>query len=169
MPGLWEAYISPPPPKSHWPTKENNQKMVMFLSHGLLFGTPGPKFFKSHGLFSWTPMQFFSRVMGLCFGPLGNFFGVMGLFFGPLGQCFMISWKQKNAQRLYDQFGGSIAPRSLLCVRKRKFLFWPKILDFQVWPGPGRAWTSGVGVRCRLLIDMTTCIYTSIFQREQVH
>ena len=23
----------------------------------------------------------------------------------------------------------------------------------QIWPGPGRAWTLGVGVRCRLLID----------------
>ena len=29
----------------------------------------------------------------------------------------------KNAQRPYDHFGGGIAPRSLLCVRKRRFPF----------------------------------------------
>ena len=41
-----------------------------------------------------------------------------------------ISWfleNKKDAHRPYDQFGGSIAPRSLLCVRKRKFLFLAKI------------------------------------------
>ena len=41
-----------------------------------------------------------------------------------------ISWfleNKKDAHRPYDQFGGSIAPRSPLCVRKRKFLFWAKI------------------------------------------
>ena len=41
-----------------------------------------------------------------------------------------ISWfleNKKDAHRPYDQFGGSIAPRSPLCVRKRKFLFWVKI------------------------------------------
>ena len=65
-----------------------------------------------------------------------RFFGVMGLFFGPLGQFFHDFLKTKNAQRPYDQFGGSIAPRSLLCVRKRKFLFWPKHLDFQTPPPP---------------------------------
>ena len=80
----------------------------------------------------------------------------MGLFFGPLGNFFSrFLENKKDAQRLYDQFGGSFAPRSLLCVRKRKFLFWPKILDFQVL---GQAWTSGVGVRCRLLIILVVTL-----------
>ena len=30
---------------------------------------------------------------------------------------------KKDAQRPYDPFAGGIAPRSLLCVRKRRFLF----------------------------------------------
>ena len=42
---------------------------------------------------------------------------VFWLFFG----------NKKDARRPYDHFGGGIAPRSLLCVRKRKFLFWAKI------------------------------------------
>ena len=38
------------------------------------------------------------------------------------------SENKKDAQRPYDHFGGGIAPRSLLCVRKRRFLFWAKTL-----------------------------------------
>merc|ERR1711896_104841 len=30
---------------------------------------------------------------------------------------------KKDARRPYDHFGGGIAPRSLLCVRKRRFPF----------------------------------------------
>ena len=35
---------------------------------------------------------------------------------------------KKDARRPYDHFGGGIAPRSLLCVRKRRFLVWAKTL-----------------------------------------
>ena len=39
---------------------------------------------------------------------------------------------KKDARRPYDHFGGGIAPRSLLCVRKRRFLFWAKSLDLDL-------------------------------------
>ena len=35
--------------------------------------------------------------------------------------CFLET--KKDARRPYDHFGGGIAPRSLLCVRKRRFPF----------------------------------------------
>ena len=60
-----------------------------------------------------------------------------GLFLAMFWWLLMFFWMQKkDARRLYDHFGGGIAPRSLLCVRKRKFLFWPKHLDFQTPPPP---------------------------------
>ena len=81
---------------------------------------------------------------------------VMGLFLGPLGKHILESWasfldpqaffswfleNKKDVRRLYDQFGGSIAPRSLLCVRKRSFCFGQNIWisrspDFQTLPPP---------------------------------
>ena len=42
-----------------------------------------------------------------------------------------IFWKQKDARRPYDHFGGGIAPRSLLCVRKRRFPFLKKTVIHQ--------------------------------------
>ena len=36
---------------------------------------------------------------------------------------------KKDAQRPYDHFGGGIAPRSLLCVRKRRFPFCKKSVN----------------------------------------
>ena len=39
---------------------------------------------------------------------------------------------KKDARRPYDYFGGGIAPRSLLCVRKRRFLFLKKDLLLSV-------------------------------------
>ena len=40
------------------------------------------------------------------------------------GQAFLCLYdSKKDAQRLYDHFGGGIAPRSLLCVRKQRFPF----------------------------------------------
>ena len=110
---------------------------LFFWESWVSFLDPQAKMFWSHGPLFWTPRPFFHDFLKT----------------------------KKDAQRLYDQFGGGIAPRSLLCVRKRKFLFWPKILDFQVWPGPGQAWTSGVGVRCRLLNSLYSwfcvpvCVY----------
>ena len=38
--------------------------------------------------------------------------------------CFFVN--KKDARRPYDHFGGGIAPRSLLCVRKRRFPFLKK-------------------------------------------
>ena len=35
----------------------------------------------------------------------------------------LFSGNKKDARRPYDHFGGGIAPRSLLCVRKRRFPF----------------------------------------------
>ena len=41
---------------------------------------------------------------------------------------------KKDAQRPYDPFAGGIAPRSLLCVRKRRFPFLKKdILLSVIW------------------------------------
>ena len=38
--------------------------------------------------------------------------------------CFLcIFGNKKDARRPYDHFGGGIAPRSLLCVRKQRFPF----------------------------------------------
>ena len=59
------------------PQRKIGKKMVMFLSHGLLFGTPRQKKIGVMGYF-WTPRQTFSRVMGF--------------FFGPLGKTFLESW-----------------------------------------------------------------------------
>ena len=42
---------------------------------------------------------------------------------------------KKDARRPYDHFGGGIAPRSLLCVRKRRFLFLGKILILDLSDG----------------------------------
>ena len=39
---------------------------------------------------------------------------------------------KKDARRPYDHFGGGIAPRSLLCVRKRRFPFLKKDLILSV-------------------------------------
>ena len=69
--------------------------------------------------------------MGLFFGPLEKLFWSHGpLFWTPRPIFDDFSKTKKDAQRPYDQFGGSIAPRSLLCVRKRKFLFCPKTPGF---------------------------------------
>ena len=39
--------------------------------------------------------------------------------------CFWLFFgNEKDAWRPYDHFGDGIAPRSLLCVRKRRFPFW---------------------------------------------
>ncbi len=47
---------------------------------------------------------------------------------------FDFSEKKKDAQRPYDHFGGGIAPRSLLCVRKRRFPFLKKdIMMSVIW------------------------------------
>ena len=49
---------------------------------------------------------------------------------------------KKDARRPYDHFGGGIAPRSLLCVRKRRFPFLKKdricsvICPRNLLPGP---------------------------------
>ena len=49
---------------------------------------------------------------------------------------------KKDARRPYDHFGGGIAPRSLLCVRKRRFPFlkkdiiWSVICPRNLLPGP---------------------------------
>ena len=41
------------------------------------------------------------------------------------GQAFLCFYdNKKDAQRPYDHFAGGIAPRSLLCVRKQRFLFY---------------------------------------------
>ena len=47
--------------------------------------------------------------------------------------CFFCVFfrNKKDAQRLYDHFGGGIAPRSLLCVRKRRFPFLKKAVIHQ--------------------------------------
>ena len=37
--------------------------------------------------------------------------------------CVCVFGNKKDARRPYDHFGGGIAPRSLLCVRKRRFPF----------------------------------------------
>ena len=43
------------------------------------------------------------------------------------GQAFLYFYvNKKDAQRPYDHFAGGIAPRSLLCVRKRMFSFFIK-------------------------------------------
>ena len=39
---------------------------------------------------------------------------------------FVFFGNKKDARRPYDHFGGGIAPRSLLCVRKRRFPFLKK-------------------------------------------
>ena len=39
---------------------------------------------------------------------------------------------KKDARRLYDHFGGGIAPRSLLCVRKQRFPFLKTDLSLSV-------------------------------------
>merc|ERR1712139_294588 len=46
--------------------------------------------------------------------------------------CFLCVFfgNKKDARRPYDHFGGGIAPRSLLCVRKRRFPFLKKIHKF---------------------------------------
>ena len=80
--------------------------MVIFLSHGLLFGTPRQNFFGVMGyLFgplgknqeSWASFLDHWAFFGGSHGPLfwtprQNFFGVMGLFLGPLGKTFLESW-----------------------------------------------------------------------------
>ena len=48
--------------------------------------------------------------------------------------CFFCVFlgNKKDARRPYDHFGGGIAPRSLLCVRKRRFPFLKKDLILSV-------------------------------------
>ena len=47
--------------------------------------------------------------------------------------CFLCFFgNKKDARRPYDHFGGGIAPRSLLCVRKRRFPFLKKDLILSV-------------------------------------
>ena len=53
-----------------------------------------------------------------CGGQLSTNFGYFSVFF------WWFYENKKDARRPYDHFGGGIAPRSLLCVRKRRFPFW---------------------------------------------
>ena len=72
--GIHEQLAIPEKPTSHphpqspiGPPRKIGKTLVIFLSHGLLSGTPRPVF---------------SRVMGYFFGPLGNVFKSHGLLFG---------------------------------------------------------------------------------------
>ena len=93
---LWQMWF--PLLQTGWigtigPVRKIDRKMVIFLSHGRLFGTPQPIFFRSHGLFFGTPRPIFFKNHGLFFGTPRQFFSrVMGYFFGPLGQFFQESW-----------------------------------------------------------------------------
>ena len=61
-----------------WPPYFWKPWMSPYVAAGaFFFRKMAPRFFKSHGPLFWTPRK--------------NIFGVMGLFFGPLGQFFMIS------------------------------------------------------------------------------
>merc|ERR1712185_426291 len=70
-----------------------------------------------HGPGPWAgPM---GRAMGRAHGPGPGRAGP-----GPGKTCFLAyDINKKDAQRPYDPFAGGIAPRSLLCVRKRTFSF----------------------------------------------
>ena len=60
---------------------------------------------------------------------LGRFFviSVVCLFLNKNNILLFLFFENKNdAQRPYDHFGGGIAPRSLLCVRKQRFPFCEK-------------------------------------------
>ena len=63
------------------------------------------------------------------------FFGVCVCVcvFGTMLDVFLLIFEnKKDARRPYDHFGGGIAPRSLLCVRKRRFPFLKKDLILSV-------------------------------------
>ena len=45
---------------------------------------------------------------------------------------FLVFFNKKDARRPYNHFGGGIAPRSLLCVRKQRFPFLKKDLIVSV-------------------------------------
>ena len=58
--------------------------------------------------------------------------------------CFF--GNKKDARRPYDHFGGGIAPRSLLCVRKRRFLFLGKTLILDLSDGRNKRYIRAVDI-----------------------
>ena len=61
------------------------------------------------------------------------FWYVLGTSFDDFFMIFDVFRKtKKDARRPYDHFGGGIAPRSLLCVRKQRFPFLKKDIIWSV-------------------------------------
>ena len=127
--------------------------MAMFLSHGLLFGTPRPLFFGVVGLFFGPLGKTFLESWAFFLEPQASFWGVMGLFFGPLGKTKLESWAYfwtrlyvlaiflvgpmaaifLGGPRLFIHLGGAIGRHfNPPLVRSLHLTPTPKV---QAWPG----------------------------------